>query len=318
MITIGDISVLFESVTPVEGDLLFEGHDPNDRRLGETVSVGKDAYHDARWIMVGCPQDEGVKRNRGRTGAAAGPREIRRAFYRLASPAGLRTGHLCDVGDVRVGPSLEETHATHEAVVSRILRDGKRAIVLGGGNDISYPDCVALSRVTKELVAFNIDSHFDVREGDQRHSGTPYRQLLDERILDPTNFYEMASIPGANSPVYEEYLNRLGVNVYPLEAMRAHGIEQLLEQVLGETDGDALFWGFDLDAVRSMDAPGVSASSPLGLTAEEICLIGRIAGADLRTRIIEITEMNPKHDLDERTAKLAALILWYFLQAVVD
>ncbi len=318
MITIGDISGLYEAVIPVEDDLLFKGHDPNDLRLGETVSVGQDAYHDARWIIVGCPQDEGVKRNRGRTGAEAGPREIRGAFYRLSSPTGLRKGDLCDIGDIRLGQSLEETHATHAAVVSRILGDGKRAVVLGGGNDISYPDCLALSRVTKELVAFNIDSHFDVREGDQRHSGTPYRQLLDERIFDPTNFYEMGSIPGANSPVYEEYLNRLGVNVYPLEAMRAHGIEPLFEQLLGEIDADGLFWGFDLDAVRSMDAPGVSASSPLGLTAEEICLIGRIAGADLRTKIIEITEMNPKHDLDQRTAKLAALILWYFLQAVVD
>ncbi len=75
----------------------------------------------------------------------------------------------------------------------------------------------------------------------------------------------------------------------------------------------AIFWGFDLDSVRASDAPGVSAPSPVGLTAEQICRIGTIAGRDARTRVIEFSEVNPTLDIDGRTSRLAALILMYTL-----
>jgi arginase family enzyme len=48
---------------------------------------------------------------------------------------------------VKIGATLEETHETHCEVITQILRDGKRVIVLGGGNDVSYPDGVAMAEV---------------------------------------------------------------------------------------------------------------------------------------------------------------------------
>ena len=83
------------------------------------------------------------------------------------------------MGDIELKSSLEEIHDALMNTAYEILKDGKQLIVLGGGNDISYPDCKALSNVSDELLVFNIDSHFDVRESDERSSGTPYRQLLE-------------------------------------------------------------------------------------------------------------------------------------------
>jgi formiminoglutamase len=69
-----------------------------------------------------------------------------------------------------------------------------------------------------------------------------------------------------------------------------------------------------MDAVKSSEAPGVSAPYPIGLTAEEFCQIAYLAGMDPRTRIIEISEVNP--DFDDQngsTCRLAALLVMFFL-----
>jgi formiminoglutamase len=165
-------------------------------------------------------------------------------------------------------------------------------------------------------MAFNIDSHFDVRDDTPRNSGTPYRQLLEEGYIDPTKFFEIAGKQIANSPAYRRYLDEKQVSIYSLDDVRKHGIASLFKEILTENIADSIFWGFDLDVVRSNDAPGVSAGYPIGLTAEEICRIAQIAGNDERTRIFEISEVNPDYDIDNQTGKLAAIMIMYFLGSV--
>jgi arginase family enzyme len=114
--------------------------------------------------------------------------------------------------------------------VERILRHGKRLIVLGGGNDISYPDCPGLSRAGVTVLAINIDSHIDGRFDKAPNSGTPYHQLLEEKIIEPSRFFEIAGKDSANSVQYERYAG-LPVPVVPLDRNAAYGqlIAHLLE-----------------------------------------------------------------------------------------
>src|SRR5207237_988175 len=79
-----------------------------------------------------------------------------------------------ELGDIVPQDTLEATHRVQKEWMQQLLRDGKRVVVLGGGNDISYPDCAALADVVPNLLAFNIDAHFDVREDTPCNSGTPY------------------------------------------------------------------------------------------------------------------------------------------------
>lgn len=303
---------LFASTTPPAEELFLNRGDDNDRRIDELIPREEAGYASAEVVILGCPQDEGVRRNRGRPGAAAGPTEIRRAFYRL-SPLGLDPQLLFDIGDTQIQTTLEETHSVHGQIVKQLLSDGKQVIVLGGGNDISYPDCCALAAVVPEPLVFNVDAHFDVRADSVRNSGTPYRQLLEEKIVSTEYFYEMGYQPAVNSPVYHEYLQRCGVACLTLDELRAAGIADVFREVLNERSHDGIFWGFDLDAVRAADAPGVSAPSPLGLTADEFCLLTRLAGSMSKTRIVEFTEVNPSFDRDNQTSKLVAHGIHHFL-----
>ncbi|HEX2623000.1 MAG TPA: formimidoylglutamase, partial [Phototrophicaceae bacterium] len=285
--------------------LFFNKGDPSDRRLGEFVLHGSetDAYKTAQVIILGCPQDEGVRRNKGRPGAALAPDEIRRAFYKL-TPTVIESIPLFDLGNTMIQSSLEATHETHREIVRQVLRDGKTLITLGGGNDLSYPDASALALEQPPILAFNIDTHFDVRSDVPCNSGTPYRQLLDEGFVTPLNFYEMGYHLFANSPVYLDYLRYLNVQVCTLEQLREFTISGHFQNILSESDVASVFWGFDVDVVCAADAPGVSAPNPVGMTGTEFCQIARLAGQEPRTRLIEFTEMNPTFDIDGRTARL--------------
>src|SRR5688572_1417520 len=197
---------IFSLTDRPDPDLFFSRGDRNDPRLGEIVGRLEEQYAASEIAIVGCPQDEGVRRNNGRAGAALAPAAIRKQFYKL-TPFGIKR-RIFDIGDVKIGASLEDTHRTHCTVVQQLLRDGKRVVVLGGGNDISYPDGVAMAEVygSANWIGVNVDAHLDVRVADQRNSGTPYRQLLEEEYLDPRRFFEVGYQTHYCSPVYFEYI----------------------------------------------------------------------------------------------------------------
>src|SRR5687768_10705892 len=256
---------IFELSSRPSPDIFVSRHDPNDPRLGEIVSREEADYSAAEIVILGCPQDEGVRRNNGRVGAAAGPRAIREQFYKL-TPFNIKK-RLFDLGDVIIGGSLEETHDTHCAIVKQVLLDGKRLIVLGGGNDISYPDGVAMAEVfgPDKWIGINIDSHLDVRIAEERNSGTPYRQLLEEGHLLPKYFYEVGYQTHFASPQYYKYLRDLGVNRISLEILRSREQadmelkEHIRHRFIGQSTSLNTFFGFDIDAVRASDAPAASA-----------------------------------------------------------
>lgn len=314
---------IFEMTTRPDREVFFSRRDPNDPRLGEIVRSDPDHYASADLIIIGCPQDEGVRRNGGRVGAADGPRAVREQFYKL-TPFNLRK-RVFDLGDVPMAGTLEETHDNLTAVVEAVLKDNKRAIVLGGGNDISFADGRAMAEIfgIESWIAVNVDSHLDVRTAEQINSGTPYRQLLDGGHLRPDYFYEVGYQTHLCSPVHYEYIRSLGVNRISLELLRSRAEadlelkESIRNNFIGHSSSMNTFFGFDMDAVRSADAPGTSAPSPLGLRAGEFIQLVKYAASLANTRMIEFTETNPKYDIDDRTAKLVAIGMHRFCTGVV-
>jgi formiminoglutamase len=316
------MSEIFNKTTRPNPETFFKKNDKNDPRLGEIVDTDEKNYEAADIVIIGCPQDEGVRRNNGREGAALAPDAIRTQFYKL-TPFNIKK-KLFDLGDVAIGGSLEDTHDTHCEVVKQVLKDGKRLIVLGGGNDISYADGRALAEVfgPEWWIGINVDSHLDVRIAEQRNSGTPYRQLLEEGHLLPTYFYEVAFQTHFCSPVYYKYIRDLGVNRISLELLRSREEadveikEQVRKRFIGHSSSLSTFFGFDMDAVRSADAPGTSAPSPLGLRAGEFITLVKYAASLANTRIIEFSEVNPNYDADNRTTKLVAIGMHRFCSGV--
>ncbi|MDE3056548.1 MAG: formimidoylglutamase [Bacteroidota bacterium] len=328
---------LWKFLTEPSPELFFSRNDESDPRMGDLVlHKRKNLSDDVRVGIIGVPDDTGVKRNLGRPGAKDAPDEIRKAFYKL-TPFSLSKGRplaaekkqisdlsIVDFGNVKTGASLEQTHERLEAAVSELLSRSIFPIVLGGGHDIAYPVFAALSRTTKSAPTgsstsvINIDAHLDVRRPNpRRNSGTSFRQMLDHphRPLMPMHLVEIGIQPFVNAREHYHWLLEKGATIFSLQEMKKEGIVKILDLAyeIAANSTDALYMSFDMDAVRSADAPGVSAPNPSGLSPEEIFLAAEFAGRRHKTKVVDIVEVNPRHDADGRTCRLAALAIMHVL-----
>lgn len=315
-------------------ELFFTRNDAEDIRMGDIVLRRNEDWEKAREspidiAIVGVPQDEGVKRNKGREGAQKAPMEIRRALYKLtpfvpdemSAAAGnkrLSSLRIFDLGDVLLGETLEETHDRLETVVATLMDHRIIPIVLGGGHDISYPNFRGFSRTAKRVGVVNIDTHLDYRPAvPMRHSGTSFRLMLDEpaSVLAPQNIVEFGIQPFANVEAHYRAMLERGTRIMMLDEIRKNGFAPAFAGALRiAADGtERTMVSFDIDAVRSSDAPGVSAPSPTGFFAEEILQAAFECGTSSHVGMIDIAEVNPNFDVDNRTAKLAALVVMHFL-----
>lgn len=306
----------FQNLIPTDKKLFFSKNDRNDVRLGEIIPQTK--YEEAQLVIVGCPNNEGVKRSGGREGTELAPDAVREQFYKL-TPFGFRI-NIFDAGNVAVKASLEETHEDLFETVKKILSDGKKVIVLGGGNDIAYPNGNAMAETfgIGNWLGVNVDAHFGVAIADERNNLTPYRQLLDEKLIRPDYLYEIAFQTHFASPTYYRYLLDLGVHLSSLEQIRSRETadlelrELMRQKFINHSNSLSTFFSFDLEAVRSADAPGTSFSSPLGLRAGEFIQIVKFAASLTNTKLVQFTEVNPNYDEDNRTTLLVAIAMHRF------
>lgn len=290
----------------------LRSHDSNDRWLVQDIGFGLQDYDEATHVIIGCPQNEGVRRNNGRAGASEAPHGIRAHLYRLQTPQQSEI-NLFDAGDVIETDSLEKAHKALTASVSNFLKDGKKVIVLGGGNDISYADVRALSKIEKEICAINIDAHLDMRIANEMTSGTPYRKLIEDGYLETNHFFEFGIRSESNSSFYLENAEKLGVHIYHYLQLLENGVTESFQNILDEIRDMPFFLGLDMDSIQAADAPGVSASSPTGFSAREVTELIQLARQKENLRLFEITEVNPQYDIDNRTVKLAAQFIYRFL-----
>ncbi|MFL5392795.1 MAG: formimidoylglutamase [Myxococcales bacterium] len=297
---------------PSDPSLLFAGT-PDDPRLGERVKTGMPPQGGV--ALVGFADDRAIVNGRGRPGAALGPAEIRRFFFRLTPGDGgeLDGVEIGDLGDT-VAPSIDEAHQQAEEGAFAALRAGGCVILLGGGHDGAFASHSALLRAVSGRVAgVNVDAHLDVRplRDGKITSGTPFRRVA-ERWGNRYGLVEFGIQPQHNGGAHRKFCEERGFPIVTLAQAREAGIAKAFAQTLAQ-DAEALAVSLDLDAVEAATAPGVSAPCPDGFSAAELFACARAAGADPRVRVLDVMELSPPLDEGSRTARLAAMAIWSFL-----
>ncbi|MCC7087203.1 MAG: formimidoylglutamase [Pirellulales bacterium] len=279
--------------------------------------------------LLGLPDDNGVQLNNGRPGAADGPKAFRAALagYGTNWDAAHRREldmQVFDAGDVepaagRGESAMFETHARVERVVGELHQIGLMPICIGGGHDLSLPGIEALAKHSTSAVGgINFDAHLDVRQ--TIGSGMAFRRLIEQGLLDPRRFIEAGLGPFANDRCDCEWLIEQGGQIiFEHEIFNWRELDEqnpLVENWLSiatDQGTQAAFCSIDLDALNSAFAPGVSAINPLGLEVRHAVALARLAGANSQIRHFDIMELSPPHDLDGRTARVAALLFLCFL-----
>lgn len=261
-----------------------------------------------RVAVIGLPDDLGVRLNGGRAGASEGPRAFRAALsrYGVAEPGDWRWPGVFDSGDVIPasgdGPeALSETHMRVEAVAARVLDAGLLPIGIGGGHDLTLPLLRALSTRHRPLSAVYFDPHLDVREA--AGSGMAFRRVLDEGLASPVVVHGMN--PVVNTREHLRFFQAHGGVVAPADAKPAFS-------------APGVYVSLDLDVLDASHAPGVSAMNPCGWSVARAEAAAFEAGRSPHVLAFDIMELNPAHDEQECTARVAAHLFLTFLRGFAE
>jgi len=205
--------------------------------------------------------------------------------------------------------------------VATSMQAGHFPLVLGGDHSLSIGSVRGAAR-NRRIGVIWLDAHADFNTDKTTPSGNIHGmslaaltglgdrslvQLWDEPIpvIDPARI----AIIGARDldPGEKMNLRDAGALVMGMEQVDRYGmvavVEKAIEQVSRDVDG--IYLSLDLDALDPQHAPGVGTPVPAGLTQREahlacemIAETGKLVGMDL-------VEVNPILDVQNRTAILA-------------
>lgn len=315
--------------TAPQPSLFFKGR-PGDPRLGEQVqsidpatAIGSKLQSQDVAIL-GSPDDQGVTRNLGRPGAALGPDEIRKHLYKFAAFKQTLNRRIFDVGNSKVEPEILSTHRHAHQLTLEAASTGCTVVSMGGGHDFAASHILGWCEgQPKNTVCglINIDPHLDVRpwpDDRKPHSGTPFRQILESQKILGTHLTQFGARRGRNAAEHFEFCNQHGVQIQTLEDLiDPYGLGNVVEQFKNELNRlaasvDAIAVTFDMDSCQ--DINGVSAATTIGFTARELYQMAVIAGREPKVTLLDIAEVAPTLDPTERSQKLAAELIYAFLQ----
>lgn len=309
-----------------------DGEGPEHARWHERVQaatqvLGTDPSGAGGHIgIVGFRSDEGVRRNRGRVGAADGPAALRAALSPLALHGEFATGEVAilDHGDtVTLGEDLEGGQSrAAQAITAALDAPGNvLTVVLGGGHETAWASYRGLMGSRRMRGAeserprwgvLNLDAHFDLRDEDRPTSGTPFLQMArTEQAAGRALEYAVIGISApSNTGALFDRARELGVRWLTDVQCEETGSQGIADFVADfARDLDVLYLTIDLDLLPAAVAPGVSAPAAYGVPLPLVATAVRAAARTGKLALADVVELNPGLDQDSRTARTAARLI---------
>ena len=278
--------------------------------------------------LLGFRCDEGTRRNKGRVGAEKGPEYIRKELANMpvAFDASIQ---LYDGGDIFCADgNLEQAQQQLAVAVKAVLDFGMFPILLGGGHEIAlghYNGILAHLKSKKDnpLVGIiNFDAHFDLRPaGKMGSSGTMFSQIADscQQYYRWFSYLVLGIQTYANTRSLFNRAKELGVK----HVLAKDFVEQKFDAIHATIDtfineNDSIYLTICSDVFNAAFAPGVSATQPFGMEPETVLLFLKKIFRSRKVIGWDIAEVSPRFDHDNRTAKLAAVIIYAVINVLVE
>jgi formiminoglutamase len=168
-------------------------------KIGEKVqyilSLDEIPLSNAPFVLIGIPEDIGVRANHGIAGAASAWKTALKALLNIQSTPFFTGEELLVLGHFEFSDPETDTLDHLQQMVSeiddavfpiiqKIIEAGKTPIVIGGGHNNAYPIIKGTSLATKTSIdVINIDVHADLRPTNGRHSGNGFSYAIKDGFL---------------------------------------------------------------------------------------------------------------------------------------
>lgn len=294
--------------------------------------------------IVGVPMDLGGDRR----GVDMGPSAIRyaglhraleRLGYEVRDKGNIRVADRAEGrtvaapgGDGEAGSRVRHrAHHVEEIVraveeLARIvegIESGKGTpLVLGGDHSMAIGTLAGIRRGGRKPGVIWIDAHGDINTPDTTPSGNVHGMPLAVATgLANEPFPEAlrGTVDGSQAVLVatrsldegeKENIRRAGVTVVTMADIDRLGMAAAMERVIAvAAKGDGIHLSLDMDAIDPDEAPGVGTPVRGGLTYREAQLAMEMLAASGKLRSIEVAEVNPILDRENRTAHLAVELI---------
>lgn len=233
---------------------------------------------------------------------------IRRKLYHLKKGDG--SCNIADLGNLRNGPTPEETYKRIQEVCAHLMSKNILPILIGGSQDMDIGQYMAYQEQEKLVSVLNVDSRFDLEDAADANSDVSHiHKILTHEPNFLFNYNHLAHQSYLVSPWASKVLEQLNFAAIRLGTLREN--IKKTEPLIREAD----MLTFDISAIQSQYCPAGTRAGVFGLTGEEACQICWYAGMNDKLSSIGFYEYNPKDDPDKRpTAEVIAVMVWYFIE----
>ena len=263
--------------------------------------------------LLGFSCDEGIRRNEGRLGAKAGPNKLREQLAKLACHT---SQSFLDIGTIVCHDNqLELAQQQFATLISHCHQQGLKTIAFGGGHEIAWGHFSGLASHYPKLGIINFDAHFDIRslpDGKNGTSGTPFWQIKQhcEQMQRPFDYCCLGIQSIANAKSLFERAKDWHIDYLTAEQMHQESFAwqtAYLDQFMQHHD--SLYLTLCLDVFAECFAPGVSAPQATGLSPSQVLPLLKYIAQTGKVVSIDIAELSPPLDQEQKTSRLAAVII---------
>ena len=301
------LSSIQDFLEPVNLDLLSKDEGYRDTQLGKHILANQGTLPDianADIVIVGAGEcrGAGIALN-GHAAADA----IRAAFYNLYYWHTQVT--VADLGNVKIGQTLQDSYAALRTVISELILQNKKVIIIGGGHDLTLAQYHSYTSIPTLVNAVVVDAKIDL----DLEARLPSDHFLEELFTGLPNHLNHYAHIGFQSyfmhPHMLETIDKLRFDCFRLGKVR-ESIEEM-EPVIR----DSHLMSFDTSAIQNAQAPA-NLVTPNGFNGEEACVLMQYAGMSWKTSTIGLYGYQAENDRNDLTAIQVAQMLWYVMDGV--
>lgn len=239
----------------------------------------------AKYILLGIPEDIGIRANFGKPGATTAWEQSLASFLSMQSNQYLKGEDVLVLGYFDFNSllnnienkNIEELRTITAEIdeiifpfIQTIYQNNKELIVVGGGHNNAYGLIKGISKAKNTPInVINIDPHSDFRIQEGRHSGNGFRYAKEEGFL---HNYSILGLHESYSPasVTEELIQDKNIRCFTYEEIKIRNkytMHNALDSAIEFINDELCGIEIDLDGIENIPA---SAQTPCGWSTAEI------------------------------------------------
>jgi formiminoglutamase len=298
---------------------------PADTDIVEFISNSE-----AKYVLLGIPEDVGIRANLGRSGANTAWKSTIKSIANIQHNRFCKGSNLIILGQVDVAQemkaaeNLDENNPTERKelfkiveqidkevshIIFNIIKAGKIPIIVGGGHNNAYGNIKGSALAKgKPINAINFDAHSDFRILEGRHSGNGFSYAFEEGFLKKYFVFGLHESYTSKSVLdtIKKIDDRVRYNTYDeIKLRNQKNFSEEMVQALEFIKNDSFGIEIDLDAIPNIASSAMTMS---GFSVEELRQFIYYFGNHKNASYLHICEGAPSLGEDKNNHLIGKLI----------